>query len=384
MASTSPRAFFSCRFTDTDEHVISYFKTIARVCDVEPVLAGIPSVRPVPDKVRELIRGVDCLVAIITPSAVSDRTTSAWINQEIGMAFALGIPLIPFVENTVEDLGLISIAAEFVRFDRTKLEVILEKALNYFNSVKSTIVARTVTALSGESDASSKLEKYSDLYDSRLMVNLPAKQRIAAFVLQNILQGSVSGIMLDSGTVTYSIAEALIESGRRIPIVTNNLFVVDKFPDILHYPVHVLTGDWDPRTRAAGGHETAIEATRYLTGEMDQKIDYAFLAANSIDPDLGISADAPIFSEFRAAMLRHAKNVVVVMQGEKFLKSVSDPVLPTDEWRAILQKRSAESSMWVICHKLAGSYGVSAEARYGVCAACFAGRLPPGHFVELD
>ena len=160
--------------------------------------------------------------------------------------------------------------------------------------------------------------------------------------------------MLDSGTVAYAIADTLIESGHQIPIVTNNVGIASKLRETLHYPIFYLPGELDTRTFGLGGQATAETARLYLEGKMEVPVEIAFVAANALDPDLGLSADAAAFSEFRATALRYSRKVVLVFRGEKLLKQISSPVMPQNEWEALLRRRAGESSMWIVCHEPVG------------------------------
>ena len=82
----------------------------------------------------------------------------------------------------------------------------------------------------------------------------------------------------------------------------------------------MLPGDYDVRTKGLGGIETAKAVLPYLLGKKTPATDIAFLAANAIDPDLGFSADSPLFTSFRAQVIRHAKRLFWFYKGRNSLK----------------------------------------------------------------
>lgn len=377
------KAFFSCRFNTEDKEIVDYFKSLARMNGLEPVLADHPKSIPISEKVLELMKDVDCLVAIVTPSSISDEVTSSWINQEIGMAYALELPVIAFVEQSINDLGMITKITEYVNFERNKLQKVLDKAASFYSSIKSLSTTRGIQQFYDDDDVKKKMEKYADLYDYRLLINFPAKQAIANIVIDKFISDDTKGIMLDSGTVTYAIADALINSGLQIPFVTNNLAILSKLKHLLHYPVTMLPGNLDFRTLGLYGEFTTKTAIKYLKGEMEIPIDISFLAANSIDPNLGFSADSPMFSDFRSAILQYSQKVVLVLQGEKFFKPISNPVISESNWSTLLQRRASESSIWIVCHKPVGFYGKAAENRYSDCIKRFRDKLPNDHIIEV-
>ena len=376
------KAFFSCRFNDADADIVKYFKSIARESGIEPILADEPSTEPIADKIDALLDEAGCLVAILTPSAVSDKVCSSWVNQEIGMARARKLPILAFVEEGIDDLGILPGIASYVRFDRANLHRVLDETRQFFTSVRYSATARSVERIETQASVYSRVEEYADYYDSRLFVNFPAKQVIAESVLDMFVNQETSGILLDSGSLTYVIADQLLDSGYRIPVVTNNLALVSKLREIIDYPIIILPGELDMRTYGVGGDVTAQAVIPYLTGDAKPRVELAFLAANAIDPKNGLAADSSMFSSFRAAVLRHAKTVVVVLQGEKFLKGVKEPVVTIDEWNEILARRRKEHSMWVVCHPLAHDYGRDSGRRYSQCMDDFRKVLQPGAVIE--
>ena len=344
------------------------------------------SEKPDAGKARATLKEVNCLVVILTHSVISDKMTIAWSNQLIGMAFANNLPVSVLIEQSItdKDLNLIPNVIEPIRFRASKFPEVIADLLSFFYYVKALITGQSIQYINEKKDVKSKLERYADMYDSRLYINYPAKQNIAHCIIKNFISNRTRGIILDSGTVNYVIADALVESGFRIPIVTNNLAIVNKLKDILNYPVFVLPGEFDSRTDALGGQSTGEMARKFLKGEKDIKIDIAFLAANSIEINRGLSADAPMFSDFRAAILRHASKVVLVLQGEKFLKNVSDPVIPMEEWIELLERRKKDSSIYFVVHKLAENYGFEAMHSYSNCIYQLQDRFPISHVIEIS
>ena len=64
-------------------------KSLAREAGLDPIDSERATSEPIVEKVRTMLEESNCLVAIITPSSLSDKNTTSWINQEIGMAYAL-------------------------------------------------------------------------------------------------------------------------------------------------------------------------------------------------------------------------------------------------------------------------------------------------------
>jgi len=299
------------------------------------------------------------------------------------MAYALALPILAFVEEGIEDLGMIPSITEYIRFNRERLQEVTDKAVTFCESARSIATKKLLEVVSSGSASEKSIEEYGDFYDSRLYTNYEAKMRIARLVLEKFVLPEIHGILLDSGSLTLVIADQLIESGLRIPVVTNNLAIAGRLREAIHYPVTILPGELDTRTQGVGGDLTVNAVLPYLRAQTKPWVELALLAANAIDPDAGLSADSPLFSEFRATILRHAPRVVIVLQGEKFLKAVNQPVMQVKEWRSILSRRRTERSLYVVCHEPACDYGCGSYARYGRCCDEMKALLPEGHLFQI-
>ena len=73
----------------------------------------------------------------------------------------------------------------------------------------------------------------------------------------------------------------------------------------------------------------------------------------------------------------------MVLQGEKFLKGLDNPVVNRDEWREILAKRSEDGSLWVICHCPARDYGTAMNKRYNFCTERLREIIPSERLIEI-
>jgi hypothetical protein len=64
------------------------------------------------EKVKNAIQGRDAVVVLLTRAGA----TSKYVNQEIGVALAAGVPVVPVVERGVEDLAMLE-GREYIAFD---------------------------------------------------------------------------------------------------------------------------------------------------------------------------------------------------------------------------------------------------------------------------
>ena len=100
-----PRIFLSYSFAECNRNVADAFREVAEV-ELFEVVTGEPPGATTPQAlVRVRILSCDCFAALMT----ADRSgmATAWVYNEIGMAFMLGMPLLICKEQAVEDPGLI-------------------------------------------------------------------------------------------------------------------------------------------------------------------------------------------------------------------------------------------------------------------------------------
>lgn len=355
-------AFFSCSFHEKDAEVVHFFKTIALQCGVVPVLADEPGIDTIPEKVEALIHEQDAFVAILTERTLESRSASAWINNEIGMAKALNKPIIVFKEDTVDDLGMIPIITEYVSFLRDNLHSVLPKAYTFFNNHHDEIVMKSVS-LQTKSSEIEYVKTYADLHDTRLYTNLPAKNKIADLVYKEFVASLNTPVLLDSGTVTYCIAERIVTSREMIPIVTNNLAIASDMDGVFHHSIHLLPGEVDCSVMATTG-SAAAEHARIWLNEKVPKASLAIMGLRAFDPLKGFAEDLVSLNEFQATLLREAENLVIVAQGEKFIKQVQHPIMPYNEFISILEKRREDHSIWLVCHEPTLDISEATKIRY--------------------
>jgi len=122
--------------------------------DVVPIVAG--HVRPtstpqyIPDKVKALIQGADCVLAFITKNAVA----SPWVQQEIGYAIDKK-PVIPIVEHSIPHDKLAFLQSlEYIPLYWDNLEISVKRLLSWTHQLrirkeqKTTIELLAVLAIS--------------------------------------------------------------------------------------------------------------------------------------------------------------------------------------------------------------------------------------------
>lgn len=87
--------------------------------------------KEISQKVKENIQNSDAFLVILT----KDGVRSEWVNQEIGLAYSLGKPIVPLVENGVEVKGVLE-GKEYIPFEMGDLGESINKCFNYIKSLK--------------------------------------------------------------------------------------------------------------------------------------------------------------------------------------------------------------------------------------------------------
>jgi hypothetical protein len=86
---------------------------------------------PLSEKIERSIKASDCMLIFLT----KDGTQSAWVNQEIGFAKALGKLRIPIIEEGVQVKGY-DIGNEYIRFNREDPYQAMNNTIQYLKDIK--------------------------------------------------------------------------------------------------------------------------------------------------------------------------------------------------------------------------------------------------------
>jgi nucleoside 2-deoxyribosyltransferase len=119
MADQPIEAFLSRRFVE-DRVVDAICKVLGPEIRCKPATELF--LRPIPSEILKRIKKADLLVAIITTSG-----NSSWIQNEMGMAYALEKPVLVFCEDGVLTDGFAPMVSEYVKFKREDLSSLVNE-----------------------------------------------------------------------------------------------------------------------------------------------------------------------------------------------------------------------------------------------------------------
>ncbi|MGW7075504.1 DeoR/GlpR family DNA-binding transcription regulator [Streptomyces sp. NPDC054871] len=145
----------------------------------------------------------------------------------------------------------------------------------------------------------------------RTTMHVPEKRRIATAAAD--LLGDAETVFVDEGFTPQLIAEALPEAakGRSLTIVTASLATAGALAEADNMSVLLLGGRVRPGTLATVDHWT----TRMLAGFV---IDLAYIGANGISREHGLTTPDPAVSEVKAQAIRASRRTVFAGVHTKF------------------------------------------------------------------
>ena len=164
-------------------------------------------------------------------------------------------------------------------------------------------------------------------FSDRRAENRSAKEAIAAVAVGLVSSGM--SILLDSGTTTQAVAEALARSGHDRLVVHTTSFA--NAQALARHPglrVHLIGGEVDPNDDATGGPEARRAVARL-------SLDLAFVGVGGIDADGRITDYTRASASLRGAMLGAAEHAYFLADRSKFGRRLSGPV-PEDGRAAAL------------------------------------------------
>lgn len=116
-----------------DMHLVEEFKKLVEAKGIEAYVAA-KDVQPggvLSDKLVKNIKASNCLVAILT----KDGVISGTLQNELGVAKASNIRIVPLVEEGVNPEGVLT-GIEQLRFDKDQIDQALKDAAIYLSTLK--------------------------------------------------------------------------------------------------------------------------------------------------------------------------------------------------------------------------------------------------------
>lgn len=144
---------------------------------------------------------------------------------------------------------------------------------------------------------------------ARRAENVDAKSAIGRAALR-LLPAAGGTILLDAGSTTATLAESL-PAGHDLTVFTNSVPIADGLHRAATEDLHVLGGTVRGLTGACVGPSVlrALEAIR---------VDVAFVGANGLHPDRGLTTQDPDEAAVKSAMCGAGRRVALLTDSSKF------------------------------------------------------------------
>jgi DeoR family transcriptional regulator of aga operon len=166
--------------------------------------------------------------------------------------------------------------------------------------------------------------------NERLKANAEEKRRIGAMAASMINDGET--IILDSGTTTLEIARQ-IKKKRGLQIITNGVNIAAELLDARDSEVFIVGG-------TVRGESASISG-RFTEEMFDQfSADKLFLSGAGCDLDFGVSGANLEETMVNRAMLRIAREIILVADASKFSKRSMSRIAPFSEIDTIISDTS--------------------------------------------
>jgi len=149
---------------------------------------------------------------------------------------------------------------------------------------------------------------YEHMYSEKIGLMTAEKQRIAHYAARMVHPGDT--VMIDSGTTTFFIAQAL-SSTENLTIITNDLYIAHQIP-IHPSSTLIVTGGM----RRPGRQELVGSLTENFIRETH--VDIAFIGADGIDITAGVTNANFTEVGVKRLMLQSAMRSVIVSDHSKF------------------------------------------------------------------
>ncbi|OPJ62911.1 DeoR/GlpR family DNA-binding transcription regulator [Clostridium oryzae] len=143
-------------------------------------------------------------------------------------------------------------------------------------------------------------------------------------------------IILDSGTTTLEIAKHI--QAERITVITNSIDIAAVLSNNENIELVVTGGSMRATTRAMVGHITEYVLKNF-------RVDIAFIGANGISIEEGITTPNFAEAQTKKAMMNVANKVIIVADGSKFNKVCFSVISPTRAVSSIITSGAVEEDI---------------------------------------
>lgn len=149
----------------------------------------------------------------------------------------------------------------------------------------------------------------SDNLSNRLTIHYEQKKKIAEFASEFIDDGET--IIIESGSTCALLARELANSGKRITIITNSLFIANFIKDATNIRIIVLAGEYQPQSEVVVGPMIRESIEKFYVNKI-------FVGTDGFKEEIGFTNGDYYRAEAVKDMSKSAKNVIILTTSDKF------------------------------------------------------------------
>jgi len=172
-------------------------------------------------------------------------------------------------------------------------------------------------------------------FEERMAVNLDGKRRIGREAAELVPDGA--SMMIDYGTTTLCLADALVER-RRLTVYTNDVHIAARLAGRNDNTVMLLGGELSASENATLGWDTVAMLERYYT-------DFAFVGAGALSAHPWLTDFSREAAELRGCMLTQARTTVLLADHTKFQRVAPVHVTNLDKVNMLVTDQNPPTPM---------------------------------------
>ena len=182
------------------------------------------------------------------------------------------------------------------------------------------------------------LSRHEDSFLQRLEVAVDAKERLAAEAFGMIESGEA--VFVDSSTTGYVAARRIVRENLQCTLLTNSMPVMQLVCDLDAGQVEII---------GAGG--TLRKLTRSLVGPQAVRgieshfADHVFFSVRGLTADGYLTDPDPLESEVKRAMIKRARQAVLLVDGSKFDRPALTQIAHVEEVAVIIAADVDEAAL---------------------------------------
>jgi len=156
-----------------------------------------------------------------------------------------------------------------------------------------------------------ELAGHEDSFQQRVETNVEQKKRLGEAAAAKISAGE--SVFLDASSTSYYAARSILDAGKKVTVIASLVPIMDLLSSQPLSGVDLigLGGSLRKLTRSFVGPQTTRAISAYFT-------DKVFLSVRGVTQDGHLTDPDPLEAEVKRAMIAHAREAILLVDGSKF------------------------------------------------------------------